>query len=87
MVFLFDQGRIEVDGWSGSWIRVYGKDGQLVENLELSGEAQLPFQNFIDAILGKAEARTSPTNGIHQSELMDAVYASAESGSIIRGSD
>jgi len=87
MVFLFDQGRIEVDGWGGTWIRVYGKDGQLVENLELQGEKQLPFQNFIDAILGKAEARTSPTNGIHQSELMDAVYESAQSGSISRLSD
>ena len=40
--------------------------------------------NFIDAILGRAEPRTSPLNGIIQSGLMDAVYESARTGQIAR---
>ena len=39
-----------------------------------------PDDNFIDAILGRAEPRTTPTNGIIQSELMDAIYESARTG-------
>ena len=40
----------------------------------IPGEAQTPDDNFIDAILGRAEPQTSPLNGINQSELMDAIY-------------
>ena len=39
-----------------------------------------PDDNFIDAILGRAEPRTTPANGIIQSELMDAIYESARTG-------
>jgi hypothetical protein len=38
--------------------------------------------NFIDAILGRAEPKTSPGNGIVQSELMDAIYESARTGKL-----
>ena len=39
-----------------------------------------PADNFVDAIAGRDEARTSPANGIVQSELMDAIYESARTG-------
>ncbi len=79
MHFIFENGRIDVDGWSGSWIKVF--DGnQPVSDLKLPGEAQTPNDNFIDAIKGKAKPRTSPQNGIVQSELMDAIYESARTG-------
>jgi len=42
------------------------------------------MDNFIDAILGRAEPQTSPVNGIQQSELMDAIYESARTGQVAR---
>lgn len=79
MVYTFENARIEVDGWSGSWVKVFTDWGQ-EETVELEGEAKTPNQNFVDAILGRAEAATSPQNGVNQSELMDAIYESARTG-------
>ena len=42
------------------------------------------LENFVDAILGRAEPRTTPANGILQSKLMDAIYESARTGAIVR---
>jgi len=79
MGLVFDDGRVEVDGWSGSWINVFkGKDK--VKYPAIVGETGLPDDNFIDAIQGEAEPATSPRNGIIQSELMDAIYESARTG-------
>jgi len=85
MVYTFDGGRIDIDGWGGGWIKVY-KGSQEVpqEELPLGGESGTPNDNFIDAILGRAEPRTSPLNGVIQSELMDAIYESARTGAIAR---
>ena len=81
MAFIFDNGRVEIDGWGGGWIRVY-EGSSHVEEPPITEEmsAGSPDDNFIDAILGRAESRTSPLNGIIQSELMDAIYKSAETG-------
>jgi predicted dehydrogenase len=79
MTFIFDNGRIECDGWGGSWIKVW-KGGDSEIQPELQGQSSTPNDNFIDAILGRAEPRTSPINGVIQSQLMDAIYESAESG-------
>ena len=76
--FIFDGGRIDIDGWTGSWIRVL--DGNDEIEPELPGGAESPIGNFIDAVLGRAEPVTSPRNGVVYSELMDAVYASHRSG-------
>ena len=46
----------------------------------ITGQPQSPNDNFIDAILGRAEPRTTPLNGVIQSELMDAIYESARTG-------
>jgi len=81
MAFIFDNGRVEIDGWGGGWMKVF-KGNEAVEKPEITDEmvAGSPDNNFIDAILGRAEARTNPTNGIIQCELMDAVYESAKTG-------
>lgn len=79
MVYLFDNGRIEVDGWGGTWMNVFGPSGK-IKYPKVTAEPQTPADNFIDAILGKTEPRTTPRNGVIQSELMDAVYESARTG-------
>ncbi len=78
MTFVFDGGRIEVDGWGGSWMKMW-KGGEEVK-IDLPQTDTTPDHNFIDAILGKAEPKTTPVNGIHQTELMDAIYESARTG-------
>ena len=79
LTFIFDGGRIDVDGWGAGWIKVI-KGGTELTPVPLVGVKQTPDDNFIDAILGRADARTSPANGIVQSELMDAIYESAKTG-------
>ena len=81
MVYNFEQARVEVDGWNGKWVKAFDKGyGSTELPIELEGETQTPNDNFIDAILDRAEPLTSPQNGINQSELMDAIYQSAQSG-------
>ncbi|MCE9590517.1 MAG: Gfo/Idh/MocA family oxidoreductase [Planctomycetes bacterium] len=79
MSFLFDNGKIEVDGWGANWMKVW-KGGKEIKYPAVTGKEQTPDDNFIDAVLGRAEPRTSPANGIVQSELMDAIYESARTG-------
>ena len=84
MYYTFEKGRVDIDGWGGGWIKVFKPGQGEVKELGIEGEAQTPNDNFIDAILGRAEAQTSPTNGVQQSELMDAIYESARSGQVAR---
>jgi len=79
MHFIFEKGRIDIDGWGGGWIKVFHNERE-IKYPPITGEAQSPNDNFIDAILGRAEPRTSPSNGIVQSELMDAIYESGRTG-------
>lgn len=81
MAFIFEQGKIEIDPWSGKWINVYDKDGP-VKYPPITGHLQFPDDNFIDSILGRAEPRTTAAHGILQSELMDAIYESARIGGV-----
>jgi predicted dehydrogenase len=83
MVFIFDRGRIEIDGWSGQWIKVFDENGKRVENPGIEGEENSPLENFIGAVLGREEQRTKPENGVNQSKLMDAIYSSARTGTVI----
>ena len=87
MTFIFDGGRVEIDGWGASWINIW-KGDQKVKYPPITAEmgAPSPDHNFIDAILGRAEPRTSVTNGIIQSQLMDAVYESQRTGKPARPS-
>jgi predicted dehydrogenase len=81
MAFIFDGGRVEIDGWGGGWIRVFD-NSKLIDPSPVTPEmsARSADHNFIDAILGRAEQRTSVANGIIHSELMDAIYKSAKTG-------
>ncbi len=83
MYLSFTEGRVQVDGWNGTWIDVFKREGQ-VHDLPLQGQAETPNDNFINAILGRDEPMTSPQNGINQSELMDAIYESARTGAVAR---
>jgi len=85
MTFCFAGGRIDIDGWYGSWIDVHNAYGRVKYpkvNMDLRG--QTPLDNFLDAILGRDEPRTSTLNGVIQSELMDAIYESARTGRVVR---
>jgi predicted dehydrogenase len=77
--FLFDDGRIDLDGWKGEWLRVWKGAKEIHDVPKSEGEAN-PDANFVDAILGKAEPLCTVEHGVIQSELMDAVYESARTG-------
>ena len=78
MVFIFDSGRVEIDGWGGSWVKPF-KNGQAVEP-DLPPGMDGPVNNLVDCILRGAAPATTPLNGILHSELMDAIYESAKKG-------
>ena len=82
MSFIFSGGRVDIDGWRGEWIRVYGSDGEEIK-AQLPVESGTALSNFIDSVFGRAEAATTPRDGVNMSELMDAIYASAGSGTAI----
>jgi predicted dehydrogenase len=82
-VWMFESGRVEADPWGGGSIAIWRRrDGrnERIKYPQMEGEDSTPVANFIDAVLGRAEPRTSPRNGIQQSQLMDAVYESARTG-------
>ena len=81
MAFVFDNGRVEIDGWEATWINVWQGDRQL-KYLPITADmgALSPDHNFVDAILGRAEPKTSVHNGVIQSQLMDAIYESQRTG-------
>lgn len=83
MYFTFENGRVEIDGWGGSWIRIFKRGEGQIKYPAISGKPQSATENFVEAILGKAEPKTSPINGVIQSELMDAIYESARTGSVV----
>ena len=82
MVFVFDGGRVEIDGWGGGWIRVFNGDGE-VEDVALPDAPVSANDNFVESILGRAEPLVTVDNGIIQCELMDAVYESARTGQAV----
>ena len=88
MYLTFENGRVEIDGWGGGWIKVFrggqGHGQGQVKYPPITGQAESPDDNFIDAILGRAQPQTSPINGVIQSELMDAIYESARTGQVAR---
>ncbi len=81
MAFIFDGGRVEIDGWGAAWINVW-KGSEKVKYPPITAEmgSPSPDHNFIEAVLGRAEPRTSAANGIIQSQLMDAIYESQKTG-------
>lgn len=84
--FIFENGRIDTNGWYSGWIKVFEGREEITDRIEL-GEKTNPLQNFLAAIRGTEEPRTNPINGIHQSQLMDAVYESARLNRPVRPAD
>jgi predicted dehydrogenase len=83
LTYAFERGKVYIDGWGGSWIEVFDADGP-VKYPPIEGQTEFPDDNFIDAIAGRAEPRTTARNGVIQSELMDAIYESARTGQTAR---
>jgi predicted dehydrogenase len=80
MAFIFDGGRIEIDGWGAKWINAWMGADKITPPITPAMGSASPDQNFIDAIFGRAEPKTSVENGIIQSQLMDAIYESQRTG-------
>ena len=80
MVFIFDKGRVRIDPWAGQRIQAWDKDEQIDLSNELGATTVTPTRHFVDLMQGKSAPTTSAENGVHQSELMDAIYASAKLG-------
>ncbi len=83
--WIFEQARIELNPWHANHMDIYthpkrGWQANKVKYPQMRGEDGQPLRNFVDAILGKAEQRTTPRDGVYQSQLMDAVYRSVETG-------
>jgi len=83
--WMFEFGKVNIDPWHGGRIKIQAGSreepgGKLIENPTIAGTDGQPLSNWINAILGKEEPRTSPRNGVIQSQLMDAIYRSAETG-------
>ena len=76
--FIFTGGRIDADAWQGDWVRSYRPDQEPVV-IEGLGEPS-PDDNFIDAILGRADLLATESDGLSVAALMDALYRSAETG-------
>jgi predicted dehydrogenase len=79
VTYVLDDGKIELDGWGGHYIRAWRGDNE-IEDLAVSGKDSTPVLNFIDSILGRAEPAANARHGVIQSVLMDAIYESARTG-------
>lgn len=82
--FMFERGRVDIDPWSGTWIQIHawtsGLGAEQVKYPQMTAQDTTPMGNFIDAIHGVDEARTTVRHGVYHSQLMDAVYESARTG-------
>jgi len=88
--FHFEHARIQIDPWyvrgSPRLFRLKENREEPVEIAEIAERGTTPLQNFVDAILGRDEPRTGPTNGLNLSRLMDSIYESAATGRIATAS-
>ena len=81
--FSEDGGRVEINAWTGLALRVFGGKEEIADFL-FTGDGVSVDENFIDAICGRAEPRTTPEHGVVQSLLLDAIYESARTGRPVR---
>ena len=82
--FMFEDGRVDIDPWTSGWINIFecagGHNTRQIKYPTMPGRDTTPMGNFVDAILGLDELRTTVRHGVYHSQLMDAVYASARTG-------
>ena len=89
--WIFEQARIEMNPWMANFIEIKtlptpGERGDRIKYPQMLGADGQPMSNFIAAIRGEDEPRTTPRNGVQHSQLMDALYRSAETGQPARPS-
>ncbi|MFP4353993.1 MAG: Gfo/Idh/MocA family protein [Phycisphaerae bacterium] len=82
LAYIFENGRIEVDGWSGRWLRACTGEGPL-DDLPQGQDEPDPDANFIETILGNQQPLVTAADGLVQAELIDAIYRSADSGAAV----
>jgi len=78
--FMFDGGRFDIDPWGGKWMTIDANLGGRIKYPRTHGADSQPIANFLDAIQGRDEPRTTVRHGVLQSQLMDAIYESARTG-------
>lgn len=81
--FICERGRIELDPWRGESLKVIGEKGELPSGIEALPEIS-PNDHLIEVIRGQAQPLVSIADGVSQSRLMNAIYASAERGLPVR---
>ncbi len=86
MAFIFEDGIIETNGWICDWIKIQ-HHRQTVKYPDIPYEPLTPMDNFIRSMRGEDTPRTGPINGVHQAELMDAIYASAKANRPVKASE
>ncbi len=74
--FLFDKGRIDLDGWGGSWMRAWRGADAVADLPEVS--LINPTHHFVDVLLGRAAPLCTVEHGVRQAKLLDLLYASAK---------
>lgn len=77
LVFLFERGRVEIDGVHGRWMRVFDENGEVSVDPDL-GRLVVPTTQFITAVLDGERPATGVEEAIRQSRFMEAFYRSAE---------
>lgn len=77
--YMFEKGRIDIDGWGGSWIEAFEGREEFFDLPE--GEAECsPHDNLVDVIKGETEPACGVEFGLIMAKLMDAFYDSADKG-------
>lgn len=78
--FMFERGRIDLDPWGAAWMSIWENNHRQIKYPQVFGADRQPLTNFIDAIRGQDEPRTTVRHGVLQSQLMDTIYESARTG-------
>lgn len=79
-VFMFETGRVDVDPWGAKWMSIHENGRGHIKYPRVIGSDRQPLTNFVDAVVGRDEPRTTARHGVLQSQLMDAIYESARTG-------
>jgi predicted dehydrogenase len=78
-VYLFEGGKVEIDGWGGQWVRAF-RGNEALADTPSGGVEPAPDGNFVDVLHGRAEPVCTVDDGLRMAQLMDALYESARTG-------
>jgi predicted dehydrogenase len=83
LAYIFEGGRIEVDGWGGGWLRAFDGKGA-VQTPDVTIPEANPDAHFVDVIQGRAAPLYTPDDGVAHIRFMEALYASARDSRPVR---